>query len=98
MAAFAATPAVADLRICNFTKSRVGIAIGYKDGEGWATEGWWNIAAGGCETLLRGKLAARLLILNKFPCLPFRWNCFRAFSHSTFRKASGKKSNVSGGG
>jgi hypothetical protein len=44
------------------------------------------------------KLAARLLILNKFPCLLFRWNCFRAFSHLTFRKASGKKSNVSGGG
>ncbi len=59
MAAFAATPAVADLRICNFTKSRVGIAIGYKDGEGWATEGWWNITAGSCEGLLRGNLAAR---------------------------------------
>jgi uncharacterized membrane protein len=59
MAAFTATPAVADLRICNFTKSRVGIAIGYKDGEGWATEGWWNITAGSCEALLRGNLAAR---------------------------------------
>jgi uncharacterized membrane protein len=59
MAALTATPAVADLRICNFTKSRVGIAIGYKDGEGWATEGWWNITAGSCEALLRGNLAAR---------------------------------------
>jgi uncharacterized membrane protein len=57
--ALTATPAAADLRICNFTKSRVGIAIGYKDGEGWATEGWWNIAAGNCEALLRGNLAAR---------------------------------------
>jgi uncharacterized membrane protein len=54
-----ATPAAADFRICNLTKSRVGIALGYKDGEGWATEGWWNVAAGNCETLLRGNLAAR---------------------------------------
>jgi uncharacterized membrane protein len=52
-------PAAADFRICNVTKSRVGIAIGYKDGDGWATEGWWNITAGNCETVLRGKLAAR---------------------------------------
>ena len=54
-----ATPAAADFRICNLTKSRVGIALGYKDGEGWATEGWWNLTAGNCETLLRGDLAAR---------------------------------------
>jgi uncharacterized membrane protein len=58
-APLAATPAAADFRICNLTKSRIGIAIGYKDGEEWATEGWWNIAAGNCETLLRGNLAAR---------------------------------------
>jgi uncharacterized membrane protein len=59
MASLTATPAAADFRVCNFTKSRVGIAVGYKDGEGWATEGWWNIAAGNCEALLRGTLAAR---------------------------------------
>jgi uncharacterized membrane protein len=58
-APLAATPAAADFRICNLTKSRIGIALGYKDGEEWATEGWWNIAAGNCETLLRGNLAAR---------------------------------------
>jgi len=57
--ALASTPAAADFRICNVTKSRVGIAVGYKDGDGWATEGWWNIAAGNCETVLRGNLAAR---------------------------------------
>jgi uncharacterized membrane protein len=55
----AVTPAAADFRICNVTKSRVGVALGYKDGEGWATEGWWNLTAGNCETLLRGNLAAR---------------------------------------
>ncbi len=58
-AALTGTPATADFRICNITKSRVGVALGYKDGEGWATEGWWNLPAGNCETLLRGSLAAR---------------------------------------
>jgi uncharacterized membrane protein len=60
MASLIVTPAAADFRICNYTKSRVGVAIGYMvNGEGWATEGWWNIPAGNCEALLRGNLAAR---------------------------------------
>jgi uncharacterized membrane protein len=54
-----AEPASADFRLCNKTKSRVGVALGYKDGETWVTEGWWNIAANSCETLLRGGLVAR---------------------------------------
>src|SRR5579884_2441046 len=52
-------PAHADFRLCNNTGSRVGVAIGYKDAEGWTTEGWWNISARSCETLLRGALVAR---------------------------------------
>lgn len=52
-------PAAADFRLCNNTSSRVGIALGYKDAEGWVTEGWWNISARSCETLLRGNLIAR---------------------------------------
>ncbi len=35
----------ADLKLCNATASRVGVAIGYQDNTGWATEGWWNIAS-----------------------------------------------------
>jgi uncharacterized membrane protein len=54
-----ATAAHADLRLCNNTGSRVGVALGYKDSEGWTTEGWWNISARSCETLLRGALVAR---------------------------------------
>jgi uncharacterized membrane protein len=53
------TPAKADFRLCNNTGSRVGIALGYKDAEGWTTEGWWNVPARTCETLLRGALVAR---------------------------------------
>ena len=52
-------PAAADFRLCNNTGSRVGIALGYKDGDGWITEGWWNLAPRTCETLLRGTLVAR---------------------------------------
>jgi uncharacterized membrane protein len=51
--------AKADFRLCNNTASRVGIALGYKDAEGWTTEGWWNISSRSCETLLRGALVAR---------------------------------------
>ena len=54
-----AAPAKADFRLCNNTGSRVGIALGYKDAEGWTTEGWWNVAPRACETLLRGALVAR---------------------------------------
>src|SRR5262249_27003412 len=35
------------------------IAIGYKDGDGWTTEGWWNLAARSCDTMLKGALVAR---------------------------------------
>jgi uncharacterized membrane protein len=56
---FAAAPAAADFRLCNNTNSRIGVALGYKDNEGWATEGWWNLPARNCDTLLRGALAAR---------------------------------------
>jgi uncharacterized membrane protein len=53
----------ADFRVCNNTGSRVGVAIGYKDRVGWATEGWWNLAARTCETILRGALVARYYYL-----------------------------------
>jgi uncharacterized membrane protein len=54
-----ASPAAADFRLCNNTSSRVGIAIGYKDAQGWTTEGWWNMPARSCETVLKGNLVAR---------------------------------------
>jgi uncharacterized membrane protein len=60
----AASPALADLRVCNGTGSRVGIAIGYRDAQGWITEGWWNIAPRGCETIFRGTLAARYYYIH----------------------------------
>ncbi|KNY23893.1 hypothetical protein AKJ13_05335 [Methylobacterium sp. ARG-1] len=52
-------PAKADLRLCNQTASKVGISLGYRDPQGWVTEGWWDLAPKACETLLKGALAAR---------------------------------------
>jgi len=54
-----ARPAAADFILCNNTASRVGVALGYKDADGWTTEGWWNLPARKCETLLKGNLVAR---------------------------------------
>jgi uncharacterized membrane protein len=51
--------AQADLRMCNMTSSRVGISLGYRDNQGWVTEGWWNISPRGCETLLSSGLNSR---------------------------------------
>lgn len=60
---FSSAPASAELRICNKTSSRIGIAVGYKDTESWMTEGWWNLAANTCETLLQGPLVSRYYYL-----------------------------------
>jgi uncharacterized membrane protein len=49
----------ADLKLCNTTSSRIGVAIGYQDDSGWTTEGWWNVAARTCETLYKGALSSR---------------------------------------
>jgi uncharacterized membrane protein len=54
----------AELKLCNATASRIGIAIGYQDPEGWNTEGWWNIAAQTCETLLKGALPSRFVYIH----------------------------------
>jgi uncharacterized membrane protein len=67
--ALAAWPAAADLKLCNQTPSRVGVAIGYRDpaaktGNAWVTEGWWNIASQTCETLLKGQLAGRFYYVH----------------------------------
>jgi uncharacterized membrane protein len=59
----AAPPALADLRLCNMTGSRVGVSLGFRDAQGWLTEGWWNLAPRACETLLRGALSSRYFYL-----------------------------------
>jgi uncharacterized membrane protein len=56
---FAISFANADLRVCNKTTSRVGIAIGYKSDRDWTTEGWWTVNSDSCATLLAGPLSGR---------------------------------------
>lgn len=60
----AIAPAKAELKLCNTTSSRVGVAIGYRDKNRWATEGWWNVASNTCEVLLKGKLIARYYYIH----------------------------------
>jgi uncharacterized membrane protein len=54
----------ADLKLCNTTTARIGVAIGYQDNQGWTTEGWWNIAAQTCETLYKGILSSRFYYIH----------------------------------
>ncbi len=59
-----APSASADLKLCNTTGSRIGVALGYQDRNGWATEGWWNISAQSCETLLKGAVPSRFIYVH----------------------------------
>ncbi len=54
-----ATHALADLSFCNETSATVSIAIGYKDGDSWTSEGWWNPGPGDCVTPAPGSLQNR---------------------------------------
>lgn len=56
--------ALADLKLCNMTKSRIGVVIGYRDTKGWVTEGWWNVNANSCSDILKGKLNARYYYIH----------------------------------
>ena len=53
----------ADFRVCNGTQNLVGVAIGYRATEGWVTEGWWQIPATTCATLIEGELQSRYYYL-----------------------------------
>jgi uncharacterized membrane protein len=55
--------AAAELKLCNASASRVGVAVGYRDAKGWATEGWWNIPSQTCETLLKGAVPSRFIYI-----------------------------------
>ena len=58
-----ATPALADFRVCNATQNLVGVAIGYRAGTGWITEGWWHVEGSTCKTLIEGALSSRYYYL-----------------------------------
>lgn len=60
------SPAHAELKLCNSTSSRIGVAIGYKDKEGWTSEGWWNVDSQSCALLIQDKLRARFYYVYAF--------------------------------
>jgi len=59
-------PAHAELKLCNSTSSRIGVAIGYKDKDGWVSEGWWNVDSQSCALLINDKLRARFYYVYAF--------------------------------
>ena len=59
LAAVGGAPARGGRKPGHNTPSRVGVAIGYKNKDGWTTEGWWPADPQKCLTLLKGALIAR---------------------------------------
>ena len=53
----------AEFRVCNNTQNLVGVAIGYRGKDGWVTEGWWQVPASTCATLIEGELQSRYYYL-----------------------------------
>lgn len=64
LAALLPVAAHADLKLCNSTPSRIGVAIGYRSVSDMTTEGWWNIASETCETLLKGPLPSQFIYVH----------------------------------
>jgi uncharacterized membrane protein len=56
----------AELKLCNSTGSRIGVAIGYKEKDGWVSEGWWNVDSQSCALLIQDKLRARFYYVYAF--------------------------------
>jgi uncharacterized membrane protein len=64
--AITAGVAKAELKLCNSTTSRIGVAIGYRDKDGWTSEGWWNVDSQSCALLIQDRLRARFYYVYAF--------------------------------
>ncbi len=60
---FMASPASADLQICNKTNNPINISLGYRAERGWQSEGWWLAAPNDCAIVFNGDLNARYFYL-----------------------------------
>lgn len=58
-----AAPAEAGFGVCNKTDRTTDVALGYHDGKGWGSAGWWTLPPGSCSTLLTNPLHARYYYL-----------------------------------
>jgi uncharacterized membrane protein len=59
----AAPSAWADFRVCNRTKYLLNLAVGYLEGEEFATEGWWSAPPNSCATPIKRPLNGRFVYL-----------------------------------
>ena len=88
---FSASPAQAELRLCNKTESQVGVAIGYRENDDWVTEGWWNLPANSCETLVAGSLVSRFYYIYAVD-----YDQFGEWGGRAFMCTRGKEFTISG--
>ncbi|MDX2483147.1 MAG: DUF1036 domain-containing protein [Pseudodonghicola sp.] len=51
--------AEAGLNLCNKASASHSLAVGYRSGDQWVSEGWWNIDPGSCVTPIEGELEYR---------------------------------------
>ena len=59
-----AAPAEAAMTLCNRSWTAASVAVGYLDGaKGWTAEGWFSIARGKCETLVKSRLGGSYVYL-----------------------------------
>ena len=58
------SPARADLKVCNDTANLVGVSVGYRNDEGWVSEGWWRIPAKNCASIIEGDLGSRFYYIH----------------------------------
>ncbi len=58
-----ATPALADLRVCNQTANPISVALGYRAERGWQSEGWWVAPPTKCATVYQGALNSRFFYI-----------------------------------
>ena len=59
-----APSAFADLKVCNNTKSLVGVSVGYREKNDWTVQGWWRIPPEVCASLVEGELSSRYYYLH----------------------------------
>ena len=56
----AASASHADFKVCNQSKERASVSIGYNSSEyGWTSEGWWRVPIGDCVNIINGDLKNR---------------------------------------
>ncbi len=52
------------MSLCNKSPKVASVAVGYLDGaKGWTAEGWWSIASGDCQTLVKSPLGGSYVYL-----------------------------------